>query len=175
MRTLLLALLLSAAGGAVPWPVVAETAARQRFLVRVPPRVSITAPPAEADANLPPEETRVQIPTQAWNISANSPAGATVQFVAEQSFHNLDEDVIRRDAQLNVSIVSQSSAAAWSVTQSQAVTAHQRGEESATVQVRSHQAGSAVIGLTVTFLPGEAPSTPGGDYVTTVVGTITAH
>jgi hypothetical protein len=175
MRLLMFRLLLAAAVSTAPGRVEAETTARQRYLVSIPPRVSIQAPPAGANAELPPDETQVQVPQQVWDISANTQTGATVEFATEQSFHNLDDDSIRRDAQLNVSIVSQSQTGAWTVTQSQAVTAHQIGEESAAVQVRSTQAGSAVIGLTVTFLQGDALSTPGGDYVTTVVGTITAN
>ena len=175
MRSLLSPLLLAAAALAAPLPVDAEITARQDFLVRVPQRISIQAPTVGANADLPPDETRVQVPQQLWDISANTASGATVQFSTEQSFHNLDDDSIRRDAQLNVSIISQSRAGAWTVTHSEDITAHQIGEESASVQVRSIQAGAAVIGLTVTFLQGDALSTPGGDYVTTVVGTITAN
>ena len=175
MRTRMFPLLFACVVWAAPLRVEAETTARQSFVVRVPARVSIQAPPAGATADLPPDETQVQVSQQVWAISANSHSGATVQFATEQSFHHLDDDSIRRDAQLNVSIVSQSQPGAWNVTQSQAVTAHQVGDESATVQVRSARSGSAEIGLTVTFLQGDALSTPGGDYVTTVVGTITAN
>ena len=175
MHTLILPILLATAVLIAPPRVDAETTARQRFLVRVAPRISIKAPVVEATADLPPDDSQVQVPQQVWDIASNTSSGATVQFATEQSFHNLDDDSIRRDAQLNVSIVSQSRAGAWTVTQSQDVTAHQIGEESASVQVRSALAGSAVIGLTVTFLPGDDLSTPGGDYVTTVVGTITAN
>jgi len=159
----------------VPLSVEAETTARQSFRVHVTPRLSISAPPAGAHAELLPDQTQVQIAPQAWDIAANSQAGATVQFATEQSFHNLDDDSIRRDAQLQVSITSQSSSAAWTVTQAQATTAYQVGHESATVQVRSIKPGSAVLELTVTFLQGDAVVTPGGDYVTTVVGTITGN
>lgn len=175
MRTLMFPLLFAFAVWAAPLRVEAETTARQRFLVSVPPRVTIQAPPAGANAELPPDQAQVQVSQQVWDISANTQSGATVQFATEQSFHNLDDDSIRRDAQLNVSIVSQSQPGAWTVTHSQAVTDHQVGDESATVQVRSARSGSAEIGLTVTFLQGNALSTPGGDYMTTVVGTITAN
>lgn len=158
-----------------PLSVVAETTARQSFRVQVPTRLAITAPPAAAHAELRPDQTQVQIAPQTWEISANSPAGATVLFSTEQSFHHLDDDSIRRDAQLEVSIIRQSSSVAWSVTQAQAATAHQSGHETATVQVHSTQPGSAVLGLTVTFLQGDAATTPGGDYATTVVGTITEN
>ena len=153
----------------------AESTARQAFFVHVPPRLSIKAPPAGAQAELPPDQTQVQFSPQAWDIAANSPTGATVQFATEQSFHQLVDDSIRRDARLHVSIVSQSHTAAWTVTQAEAVTAYQSGQEAAIVQVRSAKPGSAVLGLTVTFLQGDALSTPGGDYTTTVVGTITAN
>ena len=175
MRILMFPLLLLAAVLIAPWREEAQTTARQSFLVSVAPRVSIKAPPAGATADLPLDQTQVQFSPQVWNVSANSLSGATVQFATEHSFHNLRDDSIRRDAQLNVSIVSQSPTGAWTVTQSQATTAYQTGHESASVQVRSAHPGSAEIGLTVTFLQGDALSTPGGDYVTTVVGTITAN
>ena len=110
MRPLILPLLFATAVLSAPLRVDAETTAQQRFLVRVPPRLTIQAPPAEAIAHLPPDEAQVQVPQQVWDISSNTSSGATVQFATEQSFHNLDDDSIRRDAQLNVSIVSQSRA-----------------------------------------------------------------
>ena len=175
MKTRMIRLLCMIAAWTAPLSVRAESTARQSFLVHVPPRVSITAPPVAARATLLPDQTQVQFTPQAWNIVANSPSGATVQFVTEHSFHNLDDSNIRRDAQLDLWVMSQSQSGAWSVTQSQAVTAHQAGDESASVQVHSVKPGSAVLGLTVTFLQGDALSTPGGDYLTTVVGTITAN
>jgi len=155
--------------------VEAETKARQGFRVSVPSRMSISAPPVAAQATLQPDQAQVEIVPQPWSITANSRSGATVQFATEQSFHSLSDDSIRRDADLKVSIISQSSSAAWTVTQAQATTAHQIGQEAATVQVRSVRPGSAVLGLTVTFLQGDAVSTPQGDYMTTVVGTISAN
>ena len=152
----------------------AESTARQSFLVSVPPRLSIKAPPVGAQAELPPQ-TQVELSPQAWDVAANSPAGATVQFATENCFHKLDDASVRRDAQLKVSIVSQSQSSAWTVTQAQASTDYLLGQETAAVQVRSSKPGSAVLGLTVTFLDGNAVAAPGGDYVTTVVGTITSN
>ena len=175
MKTRMIRLLSAVAAWTVPLSIYADSTARQSFLVHVPPRISITAPPVAARATLPSHQTQIQFTPQAWDIVANSQAGATVQFVTEHSFHNLDDSSIRRDAQLDLSVMSQSQSGAWTVTQSQAVTAHQIGDEAASVQAHSIKPGSAILGLTVTFLQGDALSTPGGDYLTTVVGTITSN
>ncbi len=153
----------------------AGSKARQSYRVQVPPRLSITAPQAEARAELLPDESQVQFAPQLWSIAANGQEGATIQFATEQSFHHLGNDAIRRDASLRVSILNQSHESIWEVTQAQATTSYVLGQEAATVQVRSHRPGSAVLGVTVTFLQGDTPSTPPGDYVTTVVGTLTAN
>jgi hypothetical protein len=158
-----------------PFTIDTKTKSKQSFSVHVPPRISISASSVGAEAELQPGQTQVQVAPQAWSISANNQAGATVQFTTEQSFHHVNNDAIRRDADLRVSILNQSYASAWVVTQAQATTAYQSGQESATVQVRSNRPGSAVLGLTVTFLQGDSTSTPPGDYVTTVIGTISAH
>ncbi len=175
MKTRMTRLLSAIAAWAAPLSVYADPTARQSFMVHVPPRISITAPPVAARATLLPDQTQVQFTPQAWDIVANSPSGATVQFVTEHSFHNQDDSSIRRDAQLELQVMSQSQFGAWTVTQSQAVTAHQVGDESATVQVHTIKPGSAVLGLTVTFLQGDELSTPGGDYLMTIVGTITSN
>lgn len=160
---------------AAPYSVDTRTKGKQNFTVHVPPRLSITAPSTGAEAELLPGQTQVQIAPQTWSIAANSRSGATVQFTTEQCFHHATNDSIRRDADLKVSILNQNDPLVWEVTQAQATTAYQAGQEAATVQVRSNRPGSAVLGLTVTFLEEDAVSTPPGDYVTTVVGTITAN
>ena len=175
MSTPIIRLLLVIAVLSIPCLLPAESTSRQAFLVHVPPRLSIKAPLLAAQAELAPDQTQVEFSPQAWDIAANSPAGATVQFATEHCFHNLNDPTIRRDAQLKVSIVSQSPSAAWMVTQAQSETEYQLGQEAAAVQVRSMKPGSAVLGLTVTFLNGNGVATPGGDYVTTVVGTITSN
>lgn len=158
-----------------PYSIDTKAKSKQSFTIHVPPRISITAPSARAEAELLPDQTHVQVAPQTWSIAANSRSGATAQFTTEQSFHHVGNDAIRRDVELRVSILDQNAPAAWTVTQAQATTAYQAGQEAATVQVRSDRPGSAVLGLTVTFLQGDATSTPPGDYVTTVVGTITAN
>ncbi len=158
-----------------PYSVGPNTKSKQSFTIHVPPRISITAPSAGAEAELLPGQTQVEVAPQAWSIAANSRSGATVQFTTEQSFHLASNDAIRRDAELKVAILNQNTPLVWEVTQAQATTAYQAGQEAATVQVRSSRPGSAVIGLTVGFLDGDSTSTPPGDYVTTVVGTITAN
>lgn len=158
-----------------PYSIDTRTRGKQNFTVHVPPRLSITAPSVGAEAELSPGQTQVEMAPQTWSIDANSRSGATVQFTTEHSFRHVTNDAIRRDAELRVSILNQHDPLVWEVTQAQATTAYQAGQEAATVQVRSNRPGSAVLGLTVTFLEGDTTSTPPGDYVTTVVGTITAN
>ena len=164
------ALLLTGAIG-----VQADSTAQQRFLVHVPSRVSITAPPARANVILLPGDTQVGCVPQVWKVSAISSSGATVQITTAHSFHHVSDSNLRRDARLDLEILSQSQGGTWSVSRSMAVTQHATGDEAVCVQVSSVNPGTAVLGLTVTFLQGESLSTPTGDYETTVIGMITAH
>ncbi len=153
--------------------VLAESVARRTFVVHVPPRVSIQSPANAPIMILPPSQARVEFAQQDWEMATNSHSGATIQFVTEHSFHNQTD--VRRDAQLELKLLSQSKYGTWKVVRPSDATNHEIGREAATVQVSSISPGSAVVGLTVTFLPGSALSTPSGDYETTVVGTITAN
>lgn len=160
---------------ASPIGVFAERASQQHFRVHVPPRVSIKAPPIRADAVFLHGEAQVQFAQQSWEIAANTSNGATVRFATEHSFHNLNNTGVRRDALLELIILKQSSLGAWNVIKPSAVTRYQFGQETAAVQVRSLKPGAAELGLTVTFLQGDALSTPAGDYEMTVIGMIMAN
>ncbi len=155
--------------------VQADRVARQTFVVHILPRVSIKSPPRGTISILHPSLSHLQFAQQDWEVTTNSLSGATIQFVTEHSFHNQSHSISRRNAQLELSILSQSKSGTWTVTQPSDVTNHESGLETARVQVDSHSPGFAVIGLTVTFLPGTSLSTPDGDFETTVIGTITAN
>ncbi len=155
--------------------VQADRVSRQTFVAHVLPRVSVKSPPRGATSILDPSQVHVQFTQQDWDVTTNSLSGATIQFVTEHSFHNQNHSNIRRDAQLELRILSQSKSGTWTVTQPSGVTNHELGQELATVQVNSISPGFAVVGLTVTFLQGASLSTPDGDYETTVIGTITAN
>ncbi len=86
----------------------AETAARQSFIVNIPRRLTITAPPAAAQAEMDQNAVQVTLPAQRWSIASNTRDGATVRLSTLHSFHNLDDATIRRDAELEVQIQSQS-------------------------------------------------------------------
>lgn len=156
-------------------PLAAESTARQSFLVNVPRRLVISAPAAAPQVEMAEDAIQVTLPTQVWSVAANSHEGATVTLSTVQSFHNLDDDTIRRDAQLEVTVQNQSQARAWSVTHSIAITDHQTGQEEATVEVRSAGPGTADIGLKISLQSTSGQFTPAGDYSTTVIGTITAN
>ena len=153
----------------------AETTARQSFIVNIPKRLTITAPPAAAQAEMDQNAVQVTLPAQLWSVANNAQGGATVQLSTLQSFHNLDDDTIRRDAELEVQILNQSQARAWSVSKPSAMTDHLTGQEEARVELRSTGPGTADISLKVTMRSSADQFTPTGDYVTTVVGTITAN
>lgn len=170
LHILTTALLLTGAIG-----VKADRTAQQSFLIHVPSRVSITASPARANAILPPGDTQVRCVPQVWKVSVNSSSGATVQITTMHSFHHVSDSNLRRDARLDLEILSQSQGGTWSASRSMAVTHHASGDEAVCVQVSSVNPGTAVLGLTVTFLQGDSLSTPKGDYETTVIGMITAH
>lgn len=153
----------------------AETTARQSFLVNIPRRLTIAAPPVAAQAEMDQDAVQVALPSQLWTVASNARDGATVRLSTLQSFHNLADDTIRRDAELEVRIQNQTESGAWSVSTSSATTDHLRGQEEASVELRSTGPGTAEIRLNVTMRSSEDQFTPSGDYVTTVVGTITAN
>lgn len=153
----------------------AETTARQSFIVNIPRRLTITAPQVAAQAEMEQNAVQVTLPAQRWSIASNTRDGATVRLSTLHSFHHQDDATIRRDAELEVQIQSQSQAGAWSVSKSSATTDHLAGEEEASVELRSTGPGTADIGLKVTMRSSSDQFTPTGDYVTTVVGTITAN
>ena len=151
-----------------------ETTAQQQFTVHVPARISITAPDTQMRAELLPEQPHISFEPQSWDVASNSRTGATVQFSTDHCFQNVDDPAIQRDAQLEVSLLHESRPGTWAVTQPKATTSYLENRDSASVQIRSSRPGRATIGLTVTLLQDDALSTPGGDYVTTVIGTITS-
>lgn len=154
--------------------VFAETIARQSYRVSIPKRLSITAPILAPQVEMAQDGTRASFPEQSWNVAANTAAGATVQFTTVHSFENQGDTSIRRDASLEVTVRNQSHEENWVATKSSATTDYLTGQEDATVEIRSTRPGSAAIGLKVTMLAPES-YTPQGDYVTTIVGTISEN
>ena len=122
-----------------------------------------------------PRDTQIPVHLHTWDIATNSRCGATIQFATEQSFHAVNDTRDRLDAQLELTILSQSPGGRWIVTQPIAVTDHQAGEEIVHVAVCTFSPGSAALGLAARSLGGESLTSRGGEYETTVVATITAH
>lgn len=160
---------------AVPHPLVAETTDRQTFLVSVPARLKIVAPAIDPVEQGEPVDGVIRFERQVWQVGANTHAGAVIVFQTEGAFQFVGDPTVQRDARLDLSVVSHQGPGQWIVTRASDATNYRQGADQAQVAVRSNQSGSAEIGLSVTFLADDEANLPGGDYVTTVVGTITAE
>ncbi|MCA9066828.1 MAG: hypothetical protein KDA96_27365 [Planctomycetaceae bacterium] len=161
----------------------AQTTDSQTFTVTVPSSLSISAP---ADLSLTHDTTnndQVFVPgadpARHWAVLCNSAAGASVQLTAQSPFVHATDSSYKRDAALSLSVSSSDNtgggAAIWSVGTSSAATDYAGGTNTATVTASSAQPGKATLALTVTFVTNNYGTLLQGDYVTDVVGTITAN
>ncbi len=156
---------------------LAETTAMQSFVVTVPPTIHVVAPvetvvtgPAEANA-----VTGARVfAAQLWTVVANTPAGATVQYAVDEPFTHDSDPSIQADVALSIAVVTQNGPASWNVTQASDTTSHRSGDDAAMVQVTADNAGTAQIGLSVTFAPSSPDAVAVGTYTASVVCTIAA-
>lgn len=152
----------------------AQTVDNQRFTVRVPSLLSITAP-ADKLIDTTSDQTdgnkvfSPAAPTDYWAVLCNGSNGATVDLVALSPFVNGSS---QRDAQLDLAV---GSGAKWSVSTASDVTDYAGGTNTATVQATSNGPGAGRLALTVTFVNTTYTDLTEGDYVMTVQGTISAN
>jgi len=155
----------------------AQVQATQAFTIRVPAKLSVTAPSSAATATLAEADQNQTFPTQQWSVVSNSQSGATVSFSTHQPFTHTARPEFQRDGRLDLAVASSHGPARWTVPVASARTnylgsghAHQ-----ATVRAVSDRPGSATFDLTVTFLADPGQPLESGDYALTVVGTLTAN
>lgn len=150
----------------------AQERATQRYVVRVPPRVVVQAPPDVAIVHdgTSPESS---FPPQSWDVSANTASGVTVTFRTDGPFRNQDDAA--RDVRLSLLARGADQRSGWNVGAPAAQTDVRSGRHAALVQAASNAAGAAKLDLTVTFVGGPRDELPDGDYGLTVTATVTSH
>lgn len=140
----------------------------QVFTVVVGDAISITAP-ADVLINHNLTDNNQVFAEQPWNVFTSNPTGAAVTL--DMGRFVLDTDsTFFRDASMALAMLSTDSTANWAVTTAAGTTA---GSGTASVAAGSTGPGSGQLGLTVTFIESDASTLAAGNYVATVVGTIT--
>jgi hypothetical protein len=140
----------------------------QVFTVVVGDAISITAP-ADVTINHNLTDSDQPFAQQTWNVYTSNASGAAVTLDMGRFVHSTDSTFFR-NASMDLALVSSDSTANWVVdTPSDTTTT----SGTASVAASSDGPGSGQLGLTVVFLTGDASTLAAGDYVATVVGTIT--
>jgi hypothetical protein len=175
---MLAVILLHAAGVLLPTSVAhGQVEARQTFVVRVPPKLSVTAPTSTVSTSYDGTSDSQAFTAQRWQVEANSRFGATVSFSTEQAFTHAERGEVKRDALLDLAMPGPETAAHWTIAVASDRTSYQGAvsDEQATVRAVSDRPGEAAFDITVTFLADPVDALEPGEYSLTVVGTLTAN
>ena len=175
----------------------------QQFTVSVPKRVSITAPTADqtkvytgadlAAAELVADDTFTFAP-QLWAVKGNVKNGVTVDFemgpfsnvvspfdpVGPGTLDDVAAVMAFQDGGLSVAVASNTGPATWVLDGTSAVASSNYAAVSpaspnAIVSYKSNRVGQADFNVTVAFLATDLNAVVAGDYITTVVGTLTEN
>lgn len=148
----------------------------QKFRVRVPTSISITAP-TDVEINHDESDNDQAFPSQDWVVKANVLGGVLVAFEAQSPFTHTVDNSFKRDAKLTLSLGATLGPAEWTVTQATDTTDYQAGGDSlkAAVTASSNGVGRATFGLAVEFITDNYGTFAAGDYESTIVGTVTAN
>jgi hypothetical protein len=156
-------------------PAHAQVTDTEGFAVRVPSRLTITAPTGSVLIDHDETDGDQAFSAQQWEVKANSRLGATVSFSTDQAFTHATDSSFQRDAKLDLAIASSAGPASWTLAVASDQTDYASSDEVATVQAGSTRPGKADFDLTVTFLTVEHDTLADGDYSLTVTGTLTAN
>jgi hypothetical protein len=159
---------------AAPVAALAQGTASQRYVVHVPPKVSVRAP-ADAFLNFDRGAGVQSFPAQHWEVSGNSRGGVTAVFSTDQAFTNAADSAHKRDAAIQLRIVDATGPAVWRLDAPTSQTDYARGNERAVVQASSDSAGQAKFDLNVSFLSDSDETLQDGNYSLTVTATVTSH
>jgi hypothetical protein len=152
----------------------ARQTASQRLFVRVPPRVTVTAPRAAVLAHDLTSDPQV-FPPQTWSVSSNVPGGVSVLFSTDRAFTSDADPSLRRDAVVELDVSASEGPGEWTILLSGSRTDYAAGEERALARAESRGAGRADLTLGVQFLGQPADELPPGTYSLTVTATVTAN
>lgn len=152
----------------------AQSTDSQIFTVRVPQNISITAP-SDLLINHDLSDADQAFAAQAWDVRGNTAAGVTVNFTVNTPFVHQTNNTFKRDAKLSLVKGTTSGPANWTVTSSTDQTNYAGSKNNATVTATSDGSGRANMLVSVSFITGDVGSVLSGDYVTTVIGTVSAN
>lgn len=152
----------------------ANNSASQGFTVVVPQSISITAPAAVSLTHDQTDNPQA-FPAQPWVVRGNSRAGVNVSFATATPFTHAADSTFKRDAKLNLALGTVQGPATWTVDVNNDQTDYINNDNAALVSASSDGVGRATFNLSVTFVTEEFGVFAAGDYLTTVVGTVTAN
>lgn len=162
--------------GRVPTALAQQTATdQQRFRVRAPFRLIVISGAPDVSIVHDQTDNDQVFPPQPWLVRGTWPFGVTVTLATSQAFTHTTATTLKRDARLDLRIVSTQGFAQWRVDAPTDRTQYASGDERAVVQASSNFIGRAELALTVTFLTVQFADVAAGDYELTVVGTATAN
>ena len=143
--------------------------------VYVPPAMSLRALRPDVNVTHPETPGNIRMTNSLWWATTASSTGSTIRFTSSTPFINQSVPSVRRDVRLTSPRLFGSGSAGWSYNVATDQTDYANGDNDAQVEITGTGPGIALIFLEVVFITGDLPSLAGGDYVTTVVGTITAN
>jgi hypothetical protein len=152
----------------------AANSASQNFKVVVPQSISITAPAAVSLTHDETDNPQAFQP-QPWVVRGNSLSGVNVTFATSAPFTHATDSTFKRDAKLNLALGTVQGPATWTVDVNNDQTDYINNDNAALVSATSNGVGRATFNLSVTFVTEEFGVFAAGDYLTTVVGTVTAN
>jgi hypothetical protein len=150
--------------------------ATQLFIVNVPVRVIIKAPPLDQIKGHPGNGgVDVTFAPQTWWAAGNSTRGVNVILETVTAFRHTTTPSSRRNARLDLTATKIKGRGTWTVNTATATTDHRNGNENARVRASSNGTGEANLFLTVTFITNGSGGLQEGDYTMTVLGTVTEN
>lgn len=143
----------------------------QDFVVTVGEAISLHSP---GDSLISHDQTNSDqvFPEQSWIAFTTNMNGATVDLTFGKFIHE-DFAFFRRNARVDLRVVSSDPLANWVTTVSSAQTTGYFGNTLVAVSAESFGAGAGELGLSVSFLEFNPNFLAGGHYNMTVVGQIT--
>lgn len=151
----------------------------QTFTVSIPKRVTITAPTPTVVKILTTSQltgSDVVFATQTWNVKANTRTGVKVDFDT-LPFNNTTHSGYKQNAKLDVALGSITGPAAWTRLSAAgpATTDFTAASPGVRISYSSNRNGNSDFVVSMTFVAPDLSVVMEGDYVTSVVGTVTEN
>lgn len=137
-------------------------------------RAQVITPPGAATKAHSQTDANQVFAEQSWTLQNTAVSGATATWNCGP-FAHASYPSRKVDCRMVLRFVSADAIANWALTTSTDTTAHQSGDNSATVGARSTFSGNATAGLTLTFMQNDFSVLTAGSYQVTVTGTLTAN